>query len=135
MGPQGQSGSGKWGRFYTNPSIPFDVPRPMVTSTLAAGSHDGHVLILSRFIQLLATHPYFVIHALGASARSAGQSYASVTKWKQNTEIPAEVKGMTVYECKPDVGGFSECGVVFSGLDHDVAGDIGGRTHHTRAIN
>lgn len=36
---------------------------------------------------------------------------------------------MKVLECKPDVGGFSECGVVFSGLDHDVAGDIGGSSH------
>lgn len=32
---------------------------------------------------------------------------------------------MKVLECKPDVGGFSECGVVFSGLDQDVAGEIG----------
>jgi hypothetical protein len=79
----------------------------------------------SRFIQLLADHPYFVIHALGASSRSAGQEYAKVTKWKLATQIPAKVKTMVVNECKPDVGGFSECGVVFSGLDHDVAGDIG----------
>ena len=39
---------------------------------------------------------------------------------------------MVVNECKPDVGGFSDCGVVFSGLDHDVAGDIGGY-HWARA--
>ena len=32
---------------------------------------------------------------------------------------------MKVLECKPDVGGFKDCGVVFSGLDQDVAGDIG----------
>ena len=78
-----------------------------------------------RFIQLLANHPYFSIHALGASSRSAGQEYAKVTKWKLNTPIPDFVKTMIVQECKPDAPGFADCGVVFSGLDHDVAGDIG----------
>lgn len=32
---------------------------------------------------------------------------------------------MVIQECKPDAPGFAECGVVFSGLDHDVAGEIG----------
>jgi aspartate-semialdehyde dehydrogenase len=48
-----------------------------------------------------------------------------VTKWKLASQIPEEVKTMKVLQCKPDVGGFSECGVVFSGLDQDVAGEIG----------
>ncbi|KAK4689074.1 aspartate-semialdehyde dehydrogenase, partial [Tremellales sp. Uapishka_1] len=77
-----------------------------------------------RFIELLASHPYFVIHALGASARSAGQQYAKVTKWKLSIPIPDSVKTMVVQQCTPDAPGFSECGVVFSGLDHDVAGEI-----------
>ncbi|WWC94088.1 aspartate-semialdehyde dehydrogenase [Kwoniella sp. B9012] len=77
-----------------------------------------------RFIQLLSTHPYFVIHALGASSRSAGQRYGKVTKWKLNTPIPKEIGNMVVQECKPDAEGFKECGVVFSGLDADVAGEI-----------
>jgi aspartate-semialdehyde dehydrogenase len=40
---------------------------------------------------------------------------------------------MVIQECKPDAPGFAECGVVFSGLDHDVAGEIGecdGPTRH-----
>ena len=78
-----------------------------------------------RFIQLLSTHPYFEIHALGASSRSAGQEYGKVTRWKLNTPIPNEIKTKVVAECRPDAEGFSECGVVFSGLDHDVAGEIG----------
>ncbi len=32
---------------------------------------------------------------------------------------------MIVQVCKPEAEGFMECGVVFSGLDHAVAGDIG----------
>lgn len=77
-----------------------------------------------RFIQLLATHPYFRLHALGASSRSAGQTYAAATKWKLATPIPKEVAGMVVLECDPAVKEFSECGVVFSGLD-DRVGDGG----------
>ncbi|OCF40312.1 aspartate-semialdehyde dehydrogenase [Kwoniella heveanensis CBS 569] len=77
-----------------------------------------------RFIQLLSVHPYFKIHALGASSRSAGQQYSKVTRWKLNTPIPKEIGQMVVQECKPEAEGFKDCAVVFSGLDADVAGDI-----------
>ncbi|KAG8738837.1 hypothetical protein FRC10_006448 [Ceratobasidium sp. 414] len=76
-----------------------------------------------RFILLLSTHPYFRIHALGASSRSAGQPYAKAVRWKQSIPIPTLVRDIVVAECRPE-GAFSECGVVFSGLDADVAGDI-----------
>lgn len=76
-----------------------------------------------RFILLLATHPFFKIHALGASPRSAGQTYAKAVRWKQSSPIPTVVRDIVVTECKPE-GAFKECGVVFSGLDADVAGDI-----------
>jgi aspartate-semialdehyde dehydrogenase len=76
-----------------------------------------------RFIVLLAEHPYFVIHALGASQRSAGKEYTKAATWKQVKPIPSAVREMVVHECKPEH--FSECSVVFSGLDADVAGDIG----------
>jgi aspartate-semialdehyde dehydrogenase len=48
-----------------------------------------------------------------------------VTKWKLAARIPEKVRKMVVQECVPEP--FKECGVVFSGLDHDVAGDIGER--------
>lgn len=76
-----------------------------------------------RFIVLLAEHPYFVIHALGASERSAGKAYSKAVTWKQTKAIPAAVRDMVVNECKPEF--FAECVVVFSGLDAEVAGDIG----------
>lgn len=72
---------------------------------------------------LLSSHPYFKIHALGASARSAGQAYVKATKWKQPTPVPEGVRDMVVKECKSQE--FSDCDIVFSGLDHDVAGPIG----------
>ena len=76
-----------------------------------------------RFIVLLSKHPNFQIHALGASSRSAGQEYAKVTKWKQAQPVPKAVRAMVVKECKS--AEFQDCDVVFSGLDHDVAGPIG----------
>jgi aspartate-semialdehyde dehydrogenase len=81
------------------------------------------LLLISSFIELLAPHPYFEIHALGASSRSAGKEYATVTKWKLASRIPEKIRSMIVHECT--VAPFKECGVVFSGLDQDVAGDIG----------
>ncbi|OCH94509.1 aspartate-semialdehyde dehydrogenase [Obba rivulosa] len=75
-----------------------------------------------RFISLLAEHPFFVIHALGASPRSAGKHYAKAVNWKQVRPIPSQVREIIVHECKPEH--FLECEVVFSGLDADVAGDI-----------
>ncbi|KAI0787069.1 aspartate-semialdehyde dehydrogenase [Irpex lacteus] len=75
-----------------------------------------------RFILLLSEHPWFVLHALGASPRSAGKPYSKVVAWKQVRSIPSAVRDLVVKECKPEH--FSECSVVFSGLDADVAGNI-----------
>ncbi|KAJ7035019.1 aspartate-semialdehyde dehydrogenase [Mycena alexandri] len=77
-----------------------------------------------RFITLLSVHPWFAIHVLGASSRSAGKPYATAVNWKQITPMPSAVKDMVVEDCKPEA--FKECGVIFSGLDADVAGDIEG---------
>lgn len=76
-----------------------------------------------RFILLLADHPEFEIHALGASARSAGKAYKDAVTWKQTALLPESARGIIVDECKPE-GRFAECDVVFSGLDSDYAGDI-----------
>ncbi|THH18397.1 hypothetical protein EW146_g2591 [Bondarzewia mesenterica] len=75
-----------------------------------------------RFIALLATHPYFVVHALGASERSAGKPYAKAVNWKQTDPIPSYVRDLVVQTCDPKH--FKQCAIVFSGLDADVAGDI-----------
>jgi aspartate-semialdehyde dehydrogenase len=76
-----------------------------------------------RFIVLLAAHPFFVIHALGASSKSAGKPYSRAVNWKQTTPIPSIVRDTIVHECQPQH--FADCAVVFSGLDADAAGDIG----------
>lgn len=94
------------------------MPSSMNVGVLGATGTVGQ-----RFIVLLAAHPFFVIHALGASARSAGKPYAKAATWKQPVPIPAAVREMSVNECDPKH--FADCSVVFSGLDAEVAGDIG----------
>ena len=76
-----------------------------------------------RFIALLAEHPFFVVDALGASSRSAGKPYARAVTWKQAVPIPPVAADIIVHPCEPEH--FTDCPVVFSGLDADVAGDIG----------
>lgn len=76
-----------------------------------------------RFILLLAEHPQFTLHAVGASSRSAGKKYKDAVKWKQASPMAAQVGELIVRECRASE--FAECDIVFSGLDADVAGEIG----------
>lgn len=76
-----------------------------------------------RFILFLGSHPYFRLHALGASSRSAGHRYADITAWKQSQPIPDIAKDLTVQPCSPEF--FKDVEIVFSGLDSEVAGGIG----------
>jgi aspartate-semialdehyde dehydrogenase len=76
-----------------------------------------------RFILLLAQHPYFTLHAVGASSRSAGKKYKDAVKWKQASPMGKHVEELIVKECKASE--FADCDIVFSGLDADVAGEIG----------
>jgi aspartate-semialdehyde dehydrogenase len=92
-------------------------------NTVKVGVLGATGTVGQRFIALLESHPYFVVHALGASARSAGKTYALATNWKQTTPIPSGVREIQVKQCVPEH--FKECALVFSGLDADVAGDIG----------
>lgn len=75
-----------------------------------------------RFILHLHNHPFFKLVALGASSRSAGQPYIRATRWKQSKPIPESVKDVIIKECTTE--NFKDCDIVFSGLDHDVAGPI-----------
>ncbi|EEB05234.1 aspartate semialdehyde dehydrogenase [Schizosaccharomyces japonicus yFS275] len=75
-----------------------------------------------RFITLLDEHPEFEIAVLGASARSSGKKYEDAARWKQSKAMPEKVAKMIVSECDPKL--FSECSIVFSGLDAEFAGEI-----------
>lgn len=97
-------------------SNPQDVPVGVLGATGTVGQ---------RFIHLISAHPFFRLHALGASPRSAGQTYskAILGRWKLPTPIPTAAREIVVKECIPTE--FAGCVVIFSGLDADVAGDIG----------
>lgn len=72
-----------------------------------------------RFIQLLADHPWFRVHELVASDRSAGKTYADAADWRLDSLIPDDVAGLTV----KNLGGELESRLLFSGLDSSVAGE------------
>jgi aspartate-semialdehyde dehydrogenase len=76
----------------------------------------------TRFILLLAQHPLLELVALGASDRSAGKKYRDAVRWKQSSPMPANVADLLVRRCAPSE--FSECDIIFSGLDPDAAGEI-----------
>lgn len=90
----------------------------LITGVLGATGSVGQ-----RFILLLALHPHFTLHAVGASERSAGKKYRDAVKWKQALPMSKELGELVVKKCTPEE--FQDCDLVFSGLDSDVAGQVG----------
>lgn len=76
-----------------------------------------------RFILLLALHPHFTLHAVGASERSAGKKYKDAVNWKQSLPMSKELGELVVRDCTAEQ--FKDCDLVFSGLDSSVAGEVG----------
>ncbi|HEU5163722.1 MAG TPA: aspartate-semialdehyde dehydrogenase, partial [Thermoanaerobaculia bacterium] len=72
-----------------------------------------------RFVQLLEDHPWFRIHEVVASERSAGRSYADAADWKLDTAIPGDVASLEVLPLDAEL----ESTLVFSSLDSSVAGE------------
>lgn len=72
-----------------------------------------------RFIQLLARHPWFRVHEVVASDRSAGKTYHDAADWRLETLVPDDVAGLTV----KSLGAELESRLLFSGLDSSVAGE------------
>jgi len=72
-----------------------------------------------RFVQLLEAHPWFRLHEVVASERSAGRSYGDAADWRLETLLPNATASL---EVKP-LGAQLESRLVFSGLDSSVAGE------------
>jgi aspartate-semialdehyde dehydrogenase len=72
-----------------------------------------------RFIQLLESHPWFRVHEVVASDRSAGKTYDVATDWRLDTLVPSETSKLTVR----NLGVELESKLLFSGLDSSVAGE------------
>jgi aspartate-semialdehyde dehydrogenase len=92
---------------------------------LVAGVLGATGSVGQRFILLLALHPHFELHAVGASERSAGKKYKDAVRWKQAIPFTERIGNLVVKKCTPEE--FKDCDLVFSGLDSDVAGDVGMR--------
>jgi aspartate-semialdehyde dehydrogenase len=75
-----------------------------------------------RFIQLLATHPWFEVVEVMASDQSAGKSYVDALggRWKLATPIPDAVRSLRV----KGPGDSLRARVLFSALDASVAGEL-----------
>ena len=72
-----------------------------------------------RFVQLLEHHPWFRLHEVVASERSAGKSYGDAAGWRLETPLPDSAAALTVKE----LNGALESRLLFSGLDSSVAGE------------
>ena len=101
-------------------SMPID--RIAAQSDNATGVLGCTGSVGQRFMLLLMEHPYFDLHAIGASSRSAGNKYKDVAPWKQTKALPEKYGELVVKSCEP--GEFKDCDIVFSGLDSSVAGEI-----------
>ena len=73
-----------------------------------------------KFVELLTNHPWFELHEVAASERSAGKLYKDATNWIMSSELSDKYANLTVKECKPNL----EAKIVFSGMDASVAGEI-----------
>ena len=49
--------------------------------------------------------------------------YRDAVKWKQAHPMSQQLGDLVVRECKPD--GFADCDIVFSGLDSNLAENVG----------
>jgi aspartate-semialdehyde dehydrogenase len=72
-----------------------------------------------RFVQLLERHPWFRLHEVVASERSAGKPYADAAGWRLDTLLPDDAAALIV----KDLGAELESALLFSGLDSSVAGE------------
>jgi aspartate-semialdehyde dehydrogenase len=73
-----------------------------------------------RFLSRLASHPDFVVAALGASDRSAGRRYGDVSPWRLSEAPPPGLADTVLRKAEPDW----PCRVVFSALDAAAAREL-----------
>lgn len=72
-----------------------------------------------RFVQLLENHPWFTLHELVASERSAGKPYGEAASWRLDSVMPSSAAALEVKSLYTPL----ESAIVFSGLDSSVAGE------------
>ena len=99
---------------------------PLESQTRAAATDRVPVAVLGatgsvgqRFIQLLENHPWFRLHEVVASERSAGKKYGDAANWRLGTLLPGDASALVVKELGTEL----ESKLLFSGLDSSVAGE------------
>lgn len=102
------------------------VTLPLESQTTATHTDRIPVAVLGatgsvgqRFIQLLEKHPWFRLHEVVASERSAGKTYGDAADWRLDTLLPHDASKLIV----KDLGANLESRLLFSGLDSSVAGE------------
>ena len=62
-------------------------------------------MVGQRFATLLENHPWFEVHALAASSRSAGKTYAEAvgSRWAMTSPMPESMASMVVMDATADV--------------------------------
>src|SRR5580765_1509034 len=79
-------------------------------------------MVGQQFIAQLARHPWFRLVWVGASERSAGQTYRAAAPWRLPFTLPDEVGNLMVQKAWPGAGSPPE--LLFSAMDASVAGEI-----------
>ncbi len=72
-----------------------------------------------RFVQLLENHPWFRLHEVVASDRSAGKLYGDAATWRLESSPPSGALSLEVRALGSDL----ESPLLFSALDSSVAGE------------
>ena len=75
-------------------------------------------MVGQQFIAQLARHPGFRLGWVGASERSAGQTYRAAAPWRLPFTLPDEVGNLVVQEARPGAGSPPE--LLFSAMDASV---------------
>src|ERR1700716_2026277 len=77
-------------------------------------------MVGQHFVKFLQNHPWFDLTWVGASDRSAGRKYSDATSWRLDGDMPANIAGLDVQECKPG----NAPKLMFSATDASVATEI-----------
>ena len=85
-------------------------------------------MVGQRFVTLLANHPWFEVTHLGASANSAGKTYAQAVegRWAMSSPLPESVADMTVFDAADIATAAKNADFVFCAVSLDKA--------HTRLL-
>jgi aspartate-semialdehyde dehydrogenase len=92
----------------------------MQTKRIEVGVLGATGMVGQQFIRQLTGHPWFRPVWLGASERSEGKTYAEAATWRLASQMPDELRDITVDSCTPGRGPR----LMFSALDATAADDI-----------